>query len=102
LSKAIGFIIAVLLSFGLGHEVATWNFVRGDIWELNSPMTVSAGGQEIGSLPKGTRLHYRSMAHDYVDFYLFIRAPIEESKEKTQKVKTDPERGIKLLKGSFE
>jgi len=101
LAKIIGKVLILLLIFGVGYLVASWRFIYGSTWQLEEPIEISIGGNK-GVLPKGTELHYQSMAHGEVDFYVFVRVPQERAKVKTTKVEVDTYNGIKRLRGDFE
>lgn len=100
--KAIGFIVALAISFGAGYLYSGWNFVYSTIYELQEDIPIVANGKERGLLPKGTELHYQSSAHNEVDFYVFVKVPQEKAKAKTKKVEVDTYNGIKRLRGDFK
>jgi len=102
LTKVIGFIIALAVSFGAGYFYSGWNFVYSDTYELQEDIPIVANGKEKGILPKGTELHYQSSAHNEVDFYVFVKVPQEKAEAKTKKVEVDTYGGIKRLRGDFE
>jgi len=102
LIKAIGFLIALAVSFGAGYFYSGLNFVYSDTYELLESIPIVANGEEQGTLPKGTELHYQSSAHNEVDFYVFVRVSQEKAKSKTKKVEVDTYNGIKRLRGDFE
>ena len=101
MAKIAGKVIILLVVFGAGYLAASWRSVYGSTWLLEEPIEISAG-EEKGFLPKGTELHYQSMAHGEVDFYVFVRIPQEKAKEKTSKVEVDYYNGIKRLLGDSE
>jgi len=100
--KILGLILAVLVSFGSGYITAGLSFVYSDTYELKEAIPIVANGKGHGVLPKGSRLHYQSSAHNEVDFYVFVTVPFETSKIKTKKVEVDAYKGIKRLRGDFE
>ncbi|MBN0989904.1 hypothetical protein [Amphritea pacifica] len=102
MSKAIWVILAIFISFGGGYLFASWNFIYSDTYVLKEPIAIVADGTEAGVLPMGTELHYQSSAHNEVDFYVFVRVPLEKEKLKAEKIEVDTYNGIKRLKGDFE
>ncbi len=99
MSKIIGKIFILLFVFVAGYLFASQRFVYGDTWVLMEPIEIMAG-KEKGLLPKGAELHYQSMAHGEVDFYVFVRVPIEKAKKKTSKVEADTRNGITRLRSN--
>ncbi|GAB2188986.1 hypothetical protein MAH1_05930 [Sessilibacter sp. MAH1] len=94
-------LFVLILVFSIGYVTASWQFVNGSRFLLNEPIEIMVDG-ENGRLPKGTELHYQSMAHNEVDFYVFVRIPKEKAMLKTSRVNIDIENGIKRLRGDFE
>lgn len=102
MGKAIGILSALLISFVGGYLFANWHFFYEGIYVLNEPIPIVANGVETGLLPKGSELHYQSSAHNEVDYYVFVRIPLEKAKLKTDKIEADTYNGIKRLRGDFE
>lgn len=102
MTKIIGATLALLVSFSGGYLLASWNFVYTDTYVLKEPIAIVADGTESGVLPMGTEPHYQSSAHNEVDFYVFVRVPLEKAKIKAKKIEVDIYNGIKRLKGGFD
>ncbi|AFU99836.2 hypothetical protein [Simiduia agarivorans] len=99
--KTIGTLFLFILFFVSGYLVASWNFVYGTTYVLTESIVLESG-QAVGELPAGTELHYQSMAHGEIDYYVFVRMPLKKSMEIRKKVEVDTYNGIKRLKGGFE
>jgi len=91
--------VLLIVVFISGYLVASWRFVYSTTYILNEPLIVSSSFGD-GELPKGTALHYQSMAHGEVDFYAFIRIPRDEAMAKTQEAEVDTFNGILRLTSS--
>lgn len=101
MGKIIGIIFLLVVFFVSGYLVATWNFVYGTTYVLTESIVLESG-QAVGELPAGTELHYQSMAHGEIDYYVFVRMPMKKSMEIREKIEVDTYHGIKRLKGGFE
>ncbi len=51
MTKIIGAILALLVSFSGGYLLASWNFVYTDTYVLKEPIAIVADGIESGVLP---------------------------------------------------
>jgi hypothetical protein len=75
---ALTAIICFVFGGGFGYLLSEYHFPRAKADELTEALRV-AWGTQIGLLPRGTQMHYRHRDRDFVEFYVFVRVPVEQA-----------------------
>ena len=72
-------IACLLVGAGFGYIVSEYQFSRADAYEPTRSLSITSG-TEIGSLPRGTYMNYRNLEHGQVEFYIFVKVPLDQAK----------------------
>jgi hypothetical protein len=90
-------VLFLLIGAGIGYVVAQYRFGYPTPYELNGPLGI-VWGAEVGSLPRGTHMNYRSAEHGEVEFYVVVRVPQQEAQLLLKRLPTDHYNGHRHLK----
>jgi hypothetical protein len=72
-------IACLLVGGGFGYLVSEYQFSRADVYQPTRSLSITSG-TEIGSLPPGTYMNYRNLEHGEVEFYVFVKVPLDQAK----------------------
>jgi hypothetical protein len=89
-------ILCLLIGTGFGYLWAQHRFDYPTTFELSRTMTI-VSGVEVGSLPRGTHMYYRSSEHDQLEFYVFVRLPLDQAQGLLNPIETDHYNGHRHL-----
>ena len=69
--------LCLLVGTGVGFFLSEYHFGRAAAYEPTRSLNVTSGTGS-GVLPAGTYMSYRNAEHGEVEFYVFVRVPVEQ------------------------
>ena len=92
-------IVCLVFGAGFGYLLSEYHFPRATAFEPSEALRISSGS-EVGVLPRGTSMHYRSRDRDHVKFYVFVRVPIDQATLLIKPASTDRESDNRYLEAT--